>query len=278
LSTIHTNDSVATITRLLDIGLDAYLVSSGVTGILAQRLVRKICPECRVETDPPEILNRNTYPPLKKYFKGNGCPSCQYMGYRGQIGVYEFLPMDTKLRRLIAKNIAGDNLWDVARESGVKTLFENAWELVEKGITTANEVVVKIPYKSMTGDLRKRKRIQKPKVLEFNIPNEDSIIIQTILEADGYNVSSVSGEDIVEATRKERPDLILVNAFPEWAASVKELRKDIRYVYTPIFILSEKPSDVDQKDGIELGIKGILSRPIDADRLLDLLHRGNLDN
>jgi CheY-like chemotaxis protein len=278
LSTIHTNDSVATITRLLDIGLDAYLVSSGVTGILAQRLVRKICSECRVETDPPEILNRNTYPPLKKYFKGNGCPSCQYMGYRGQIGVYEFLPMDTKLRRLIAKNIAGDNLWDVARESGVKTLFENAWELVEKGITTANEVVVKIPYKSMTGDLRKRKRIQRPRVLEFNVPNEDGIIIRTILEADGYIVSSASGDDIVEATRRERPDLILLNAFPEWAASVKELRKDIRYVYTPIFILSEKPSDVDQKDGIELGIKGILSRPIDADRLLDLLHRGNLDN
>jgi type IV pilus assembly protein PilB len=241
LSTIHTNDTIATITRLLDIGLDAYLVSSGVTGILAQRLVRKICPECRVETDPPEILNRNTYPPLKKYFKGNGCPSCQYLGYRGQIGVYEFLPMDTKLRRLIAKNIAGDNLWDVARESGVKTLFENAWELVEKGITTANEVVVKIPYKSMTGDLRKRKRIQKPRVLEFNVPNEDSITIRTILEADGYNVSSASGDDIVEATRKERPDLILVNVFPEWASSVKELRKDIRYVYTPIFVLSEKP-------------------------------------
>jgi type IV pilus assembly protein PilB len=277
LSTIHTNDTIATITRLLDIGLDAYLVSSGVTGILAQRLVRKICPECKIETGPPEILNRNTYPPLKKYFKGNGCPSCQYSGYRGQIGVYEFLQMDANLRRLITKKMVGDNLWDVARMSGVNTLFENAWVLVEQGITTAHEVVLKIPYKSTTADLRKQKRIQRPRVLEFNVPNEDGSIIRTILEADGYVVSSASGDDIVEATRKERPDLILVNAFPEWASSVKKLRKDIRYVYTPIFILSEKPSDVDQKDGMELGIKGVLSRPIDADRLLDLLHRGNSD-
>ena len=174
--------------------------------------------------------------------------------------------------------MVGDNLWDVARMSGVNSLFENAWTLVEQGITTANEVVLKIPYKSMTADLRKRKRIQRPRVLEFNVPHEDSIIIRTIIEAGGYNISSASGDDIVEATRKERPDVILVNASPSWAKSVKQLRSDIRYVYTPIIVLSEKPSDVDHNDGIELGIKGSLSRPIDPDQLLDLLQGGNSDN
>lgn len=278
LSTIHTNDSIATIIRLLDIGLDAYLVSSGVTGILAQRLVRRICPECKVETDPPEILTRSKFPHLKTYYKGKGCPSCQYTGYRGQIGVYEFLQMDTKLRRLIAKNIAGDYLWDVARASGVKTLFENAWTMVEKGITTVDEVIMKIPYKPTEGEFKKLEKYQKAKVLEFNIPKADSNVIRKILEAEGYEVTSASGEDIIEATRKEQPDVILVNASPEWAKSVKKLRSDIRYVYTPILVLSEKPSDVNQKDGIELGIKGALSRPIDPDRLLDLLRRGNSDN
>ena len=278
LSTIHTNDSVATIVRLLDIGLDAYLVSSGVTGILAQRLVRKICPDCRVEIGPPEMLARSKFPRLKTYYKGNGCPSCQYAGYRGQIGVYEFLQMDTNLRRLIAKNITGDNLWDAARESGVKTLFENAWTMVEQGMTTVDEVIMKIPYKPTDGEFRKRKRMQRTKVLEFNVPNADSKLIRKILEAEGYVVSSASGEDIVEETRKEQPDVILVNAFPDWANSVKQLRSDIRYVYIPIIMLSEKPSDMDPKDGMELGIKGVLSRPIDADRLLELLHRGNSDN
>jgi type IV pilus assembly protein PilB len=278
LATVHTNDSVATIIRLMDIGLDAYLVSSGVTGILAQRLVRRICPECKVETDPPEILTRSKFPPLKIYYKGKGCPSCQYTGYRGQIGVFEFLQMDTKLRRLIAKNTAGDNLWDVARASGVKPLFENAWAMVEKGITTVDEVIMKIPYKLMEGDSRKHDKIQKAKVLAFNLPEADSTLIRNILEAEGYEVSSASGDDIVEATRKEQPDVILVNASPEWAKSVKKLRSDIRYVYTPIFVLSEKPADVKQKDGIELGIKGALSRPIDQARLLDLLRRGSSDN
>jgi CheY-like chemotaxis protein len=278
LSTIHTNDSIATITRLLDIGLDAYLISSGVTGILAQRLVRRICPECRVKTDPPEMLARSRFPELKAYYKGKGCPFCQYSGYRGQIGVYEFLQMDKKLRRLIAKNMVGDNLWDVARASGVKTLFENAWEMVETGITTAEEVIMKIPYKLIEGESRKQEKIQRVKVLGFNVPKADSTVISKILEAEGYELASASGDDIVEATRREQPDVILVNASPEWVEHVKKLRCNIRYVYTPIFILSERPSDVSQKDGIELGIKGALSRPIDPDRLLDLLQRGSSDN
>jgi type IV pilus assembly protein PilB len=278
LSTIHTNDSVATIVRLLDIGLDAYLVSTGVTGILAQRLVRRICPDCRVEIGPPEMLARSKFPRLKTYYKGKGCPSCQYAGYRGQIGVYEFLQMDTKLRRLIAKNITGDNLWDAARESGVKTLFENAWTMVEQGMTTVDEVIMKIPYKPTDGEFRKRERSQKTKVLEYNVPKADSKLIRKVLEAEGYVVASASGADIVEETRKEQPDVILVNASPDWANSVKRLRSDIRYVYIPVIMLSEKPSDMDPKDSMELGIKGVLSRPIDPDRLLDLLQRGNSDN
>jgi type IV pilus assembly protein PilB len=278
LSTIHTNDSVATIVRLLDIGLDAYLVSTGVTGILAQRLVRRICPDCRVEIGPPEMLARSKFPRLKSYYKGKGCPSCQYAGYRGQVGVYEFLQMDTKLRRLIAKNITGDNLWDAARESGVKTLFENAWAMVEQGLTTVDEVIMKIPYKPTDGEFRKRERSQKTKVLEYNVPKADSKLIRKVLEAEGYVVASASGADIVEETRKEQPDVILVNASPDWANFVKQLRSDIRYVYIPVIMLSEKPSDMDPKDGMELGIKGVLSRPIDPDRLLELLRRGNSDN
>jgi len=277
LSTIHTNDTVATITRLLDIGLDAYLVSSAVTGILAQRLVRRICPECKSKTNPPDIM-RNNFPSLKAYYKGKGCPSCQYSGYRGQIGIYEFLNMDTRLRRLIAKNVAGDELWDAARESGVITLFENAWAMVENGITTVDEVIMKIPYKHTGGEFKKQEIIPKARVLVLNILEEDSIIIHTILDPEGYELASASGDDIVEATKKENPDLILVNAFPEWIEAVKKLRNDIRYLYIPILLLSDDPASVNREQCIELGIKGSLSRPIDPQRLLDLLQRGDSDN
>lgn len=278
LSTVHTNDTVATITRLLDIGLDAYLVSSAVTGILAQRLVRRICPECKSKTDPPDILMRNNFPSLKAYYKGKGCPSCQYTGYRGQIGIYEFLNMDTRLRRLIAKNVAGDELWDAARVSGVITLFENAWAMVENGTTTVDEVIMKIPYKYIGGAFKKQAANPRARVLVLNISEEDSIIIQTILEPEGYEVISTSGDDIIEAAKKEHPDLMLVNTFPEWTEAVKNLRSDIRYMYTPVLLLSEDTASVNREQYIELGIKGSLSRPIDPQRLLDLLQRGDSDN
>ena len=73
LSTLHTNDTVATVTRLLDIGLDPYLISSSVSGILAQRLIRKICPDCKVEVDPPAELTRWKLPPIETFYKGTGC-------------------------------------------------------------------------------------------------------------------------------------------------------------------------------------------------------------
>jgi len=132
-------------------------------------------------------------------------------------------------------------------------------------------------YTKLLVKIKKQEKIQKTKVLEFNVPKTESAVIRTVLEEEGYEMTSVCGEDIVAATRREQPDVILVNVSPEWEKSVKRIRSDIRYVYTPIFVLTEKPSDVNQKDGIELGIKGTLSRPIDPDRLLDMLRRGNSD-
>ena len=149
LSTVHTNSAVATITRLLDIGLDAYLVSSAVTGVLAQRLVRRICLDCREAVAAPEAVGKQGLPPLKAYFRGRGCQACQQMGYKGQVGVYEFLPMTTALRRLISRKASGEELWECARSEGFVTLFEHAWKMVEQGLTTVDEVVLKVPNDSM---------------------------------------------------------------------------------------------------------------------------------
>jgi DNA-binding NarL/FixJ family response regulator/nucleoside-triphosphatase THEP1 len=271
LSTIHTNDTVATITRLLDIGLDAYLVSSAVTGILAQRLVRRICPECKSKTNPPDILGRSNFPSLNAYYKGKGCQSCQYTGYRGQVGIYEFLNMDTRMRRLIGKNVSIDELWDAAKESGVMTLFENAWAMVENGTTTVDEVLMKIPYKDMGHEFKKQEVIPKARVLVLNIPEEDSIIINMILEPEGYEVTNATGDNIVKAINTVDPNLILMREFPGWIEAVEKLRSVIRYVHTPIVLLLDDHVSVNREKCIELGIKGTLSRPIDPQLLLDLL-------
>lgn len=146
LSTLHTNDTVATVTRLLDIGLDPYLISSSVSGILAQRLLRRICPDCKVEADPPADLTRWELPPIETFYKGTGCKKCMHTGYKGRIGVYEFLLMKTNLRRLIARRGTADELWNAAREDGMTTLFEDAISKVKEGIATFDEVISNIPY------------------------------------------------------------------------------------------------------------------------------------
>ncbi len=146
LSTLHTNDAISSITRLLDIGLEAFLVTAAVSGIIAQRLVRKICTNCKVETEPPEEMLRFNVSQAKTYFKGEGCDICNHTGYKGRVGVYELVPMSTALKRNLSGKFTVDDLWITARESGVRTLFEDAWAKVIEGVTTVDEVISRIPY------------------------------------------------------------------------------------------------------------------------------------
>jgi len=165
LSTLHTNDTVSSITRLIDIGLKPFLVTAAVSGVIAQRLVRKICVHCKEETQSPEELMKFNIPPLEKYYKGRGCDVCKNTGYKGRIGIYELLQMDTKLKRLVSKNFTVDELWDSARSSGTRSLFEQAWSKVAEGVTTVEEVIAKIPYPTFLEEAKKDKETAREKIL-----------------------------------------------------------------------------------------------------------------
>jgi type IV pilus assembly protein PilB len=152
LSTLHTNDTISTITRLVDIGLDNYLVSSAVNGLLAQRLVRRICPECKTECDRPLAIAGHALPLLENSYIGKGCSHCLNTGYFGQVGIYEFVLLDNRLKRLISRGVPEEELWDAAQEGGAVTLFKDACTKVREGITSVDEVLSKIPFRD-TGDL-----------------------------------------------------------------------------------------------------------------------------
>ncbi len=150
LSSIHTNDTIATISRLRDLGIEPYLISSALNAILAQRLVKKICENCRVEYDIPPYLFEN-YPYLKTLniktsYKGKGCEACGFTGYKGRIGIFEFLRVNSSMRKAIPDYTSDQELCNVARENGMKTLIEDACEKIESGITTIEEVLTKIHY------------------------------------------------------------------------------------------------------------------------------------
>lgn len=144
VSTLHTNDAASSITRLIDMGVEPFLIGASVVGVIAQRLVRRLCPKCRerVLATPEEkqVLGVDVNEPLHIY-KANGCHLCNETGYNGRIGVYEILPVTHQVRQVINRNGNTDDIRDVALEQGMHTIRTNSSRLVQKGITTIEEMV-----------------------------------------------------------------------------------------------------------------------------------------
>ena len=147
LSTLHTNDAAGGVTRLLDMGLEEYLLTSTVNGILAQRLVRKLCPVCKeAKLAEPELvkelrLDRFTNQSHIKLYKSVGCVACSGTGYRGRLAIIEFLPMTDPIRKLIMAHEEAGTIQKLAIAEGMQTLYENGLVKVVEGITTLEEVM-----------------------------------------------------------------------------------------------------------------------------------------
>jgi type IV pilus assembly protein PilB len=144
ISTLHTEDAVSAITRLVDMGVAPYLVAAGVRGVISQRLLRRICPYCKTEDFPDEATLRLSELPLRegrKFYRGKGCDYCFNSAYRGRIGVFEVLKVDDELRQCILHGINQQEFMRIARKGDFTTMLDNADELVEQGITSVSEVV-----------------------------------------------------------------------------------------------------------------------------------------
>ncbi len=143
-STLHTNDAPSAITRLLDMGVENFLLSSTIRGVLAQRLVRVICPECKqadMEPADGEEMKAVGLGPGVLLYKGRGCDACSYTGYFGRQGIFELLLVDDEIRKLILGNADANETRKTARERGMKTLLEDGVAKVKSGVTTLNEVM-----------------------------------------------------------------------------------------------------------------------------------------
>jgi len=144
-STLHTNDAPGAVVRLIDMGVKSYLVASAVQAVLAQRLVRQICPDCKEKIDPNfktlQLLGLDTETIQKAtFYKGAGCDQCSKTGYKGRIAIFEFFKFNDEIRNLIYKNASRDVLRERAKQYGMRTLREDGIEKVLKGITTLEEV------------------------------------------------------------------------------------------------------------------------------------------
>ncbi len=144
LSTLHTNDAAASIPRLVDIGIEPYLIAASLNAVLAQRLIRKICPKCKelyeVSKNMRKYLQRAGIQPDEMY-RGTGCDACRGSGYVGRAGIYELLVLDEQFRDMINKDPSVNNMRRVFHESGRRTLFDDGIIKVKQGLTTIEEVL-----------------------------------------------------------------------------------------------------------------------------------------
>jgi type II secretory ATPase GspE/PulE/Tfp pilus assembly ATPase PilB-like protein len=142
-STLHTNDAAGAVVRLVDMGIEPFLITSSLLGVVAQRLIRNICPYCRKEDNVSrELLEKLDLKDSDiKYFKGSGCPKCMSSGYRGRISIFELLISDNSVKESILKKSSSEEISRHARLKGMKTLHESGIEKLKEGVTTVEEIL-----------------------------------------------------------------------------------------------------------------------------------------
>ena len=145
-STLHTNDAPGAVIRLRDMGLEPYLITATLEGVLAQRLVRKICEDCRTEFEPgPDILMELNLRPQdvkgRKFYYGRGCDRCNNTGHKGRMGIFELVMMNDELRDMISSGASTDALRQACKKQGMVTLRDSGLRAIFNGQTTIEEVV-----------------------------------------------------------------------------------------------------------------------------------------
>ena len=144
LSTIHTNDSSSIPTRLIDMGVEPFLVASSLIGATAQRLVRKVCQSCKHPVEPSEEVLTHLGFPLEEgvtFYRGDGCEACGYTGYKGRVAISEILPISPEIQRLILRSASSKEIMAEGKRQGMKTLLDDAMNKAAEGITTLEEVI-----------------------------------------------------------------------------------------------------------------------------------------
>jgi len=143
-STLHTNDAPGAVTRLVDMGVEPYLVASSLEAVLAQRLVRVLCEACKQVDDSPTTQALKVQlgiPPETTLYKAVGCRACRNTGFFGRRAIFEWMDSDNEIRQLVLRNASSDQVRDAARRAGMKTLAEDGWRIVRLGVTTVDEVL-----------------------------------------------------------------------------------------------------------------------------------------
>ena len=304
LSTLHTNDATATITRLFDLGIQPFLISSSLLGIVAQRLVRRPCPACAVPQHPSadtieKVGGASRLPSDGKWLGGPGCDRCGRTGFKGRIAIHEVLAISDEIRDLISSRAAEHVMKKAAKKAGMRSLLEDGIDKAAQGLTTLDEVLRVVSRAEATDRAAVTPPPEEPKTRSTvtmpagTTPARDPIdadpgtlrgrvlvvedsptissVVKYFLELEGFEV--VVAEDGLlglEMAFRERPDVIVSDVnMPgmDGVAMVKALRSDARTSGIRIMMLTSESSVEREAEGLAAGADDYILKPVEPRRL-----------
>jgi len=305
LSTLHTNDAPSAVIRLMDLGIDPFLVSASLIAVIGQRLVRKICPACKVtDSIPPEQMEA-IRPYMSQgepatFWRGAGCEACQFSGYSGRLGLFEVLMITPSLRRKISTHLSAVELKDAAESEGFRTITMDGITKAMQGLTTIDEIFRTAPpeVKRSTSAPAADAAAQEDSASEepyFAKPTpamrsaspkrilvvDDSAVIRKLvthyLEAEGYLVAAAeNGLDGLKMASMEKPDLIISDFLMpkmDGLEFIKKLKSQLSTRFIPVIMLTAKDEVESEVEVIDAGADDYLTKPVIPKRLLVRVNR-----
>ncbi len=290
LSTLHTNDAVSAVVRLRDIGIDSFKIASVVKGVLAQRLVRRVCKHCATEVRV-EDLPRDARPPedwraVPHILRANGCRQCNGSGYRGRLGVVEIMPVDEQVAQLIDTGAAPDAIVQVARRLGMQSLWESGLNRMWQGLTTLDELVrvlgERMPGETPDSEERPSEALvpqeiqaavsaaeaaepTRPSVLVADDDPQMRRLVRAVLERESVQVfEAADGLDALELVSQHRFDLIVLDlTMPrlDGMGVLEELGAQVTTAQIPVIVLTALGDESEAK-ALDLGARDYLTKPV----------------
>ena len=270
LSSLHTSDAASAITRLLNLGLAPFKVAESLNAVVAQRLVRKLCPMCRVVHDDltARRLGQQQGVAVIKASAGNGCDHCKHTGYRGRVAVPEILVPDEALRRAIRDGAGAGEIRATMRASGCATMRQCALELVAQGMTSIEEVNRVLSDHGDDAGQRPASHT-KARVLVTDDDRMIRMLVKMLLEKEGLEVLEAdNGAMAIEVARRERPDLVLMDLMMpglDGFQTIERIRRDISLASLPVIVLTSETGSTVERRVLELGADDYVVKPFEAD-------------
>ncbi|HEX6738333.1 MAG TPA: ATPase, T2SS/T4P/T4SS family [Vicinamibacteria bacterium] len=278
LSTLHTNDAASTVTRLVEMGLPAYVVAGSLLGVLAQRLARRLC-DCKTVTP------QGAQP--------KGCDACRFTGYRGRVGLYELMTVNARVRSVVLGDGSVDPVRRAARMGGMRSLFQDGQRKAAAGVTTLDEVRRVVPPDEEVGDAEAgaapavagplsaaSAQDRPPRILVVDDDRSMLEALQDTLEAEQYDVLVArDGEEALATVFKEQPDLVLTDLqMPglDGMGLLRRLRSDLSTCQIPVIFLTVVESLDSEAQALNLGADDYISKPVQRSRLLGRIRRSLL--